>query len=92
MLRGRGQSESQRVELVRSRPDSVFDRDELAFANHVHDLDAGEQDACAAKGLEAEHRPGDAFDGAAVNTDSWAPTGPAATKARRAVHAQASLW
>jgi len=28
----------------------------------VHDLDAGDQDSGAAKGLESEHRPGDAFE------------------------------
>jgi len=43
LLRGRGLSESQRVELVRCRPDSIFDRAELAFTDHVHDLDADHQ-------------------------------------------------
>ena len=47
----------------------VFDGAELAFANHVHDLDAGDQDSGAAKGLESEHRPGDVFDGSMVLFD-----------------------
>jgi hypothetical protein len=29
----------------------------------VHDLDASDKDSGAPEGLEAEHRPGDAFDG-----------------------------
>ena len=62
-------SESQRVELVGYRRGLVFDGAELAFANHVHDLDAGDQDSSAAKGLESEHRPGDAFDGLMVLFD-----------------------
>ena len=69
MLQGRRRSESQRVELVRCRRGLVFDSVELAFADHVHDLDAGDQDAGAKKGLESEHRPGDAFDGAVVLLD-----------------------
>ena len=32
----------------------------------MHDLDTGEQDSGAAKRLESEHRPGDAFDSAVV--------------------------
>ena len=35
----------------------------------MHDLDAGEQDCGAAKGLEPEHRPGNPFDGAVVLLD-----------------------
>ena len=35
----------------------------------MHDLDAGKQNSGAAKGLEAEHRTGDAFDGALVLLD-----------------------
>jgi hypothetical protein len=47
----------------------LFDGAKLAFADHVHDLDASDQDSGAAKGLESEHRPGDAFDGAVVLLD-----------------------
>jgi hypothetical protein len=47
----------------------VFDIAELAFADHVHDRDANDQDSSATKGLETEHRPGDAFDGAVVSLD-----------------------
>jgi hypothetical protein len=49
-------SESQRVELVGCRRCSVFDVAELALADHVHDLDAGEQNSGATKGLEPQHR------------------------------------
>src|SRR5665213_1903551 len=35
---------------------------ELALADHVHRLNAGNEDACAAKDLEPEHRPNDPFD------------------------------
>ena len=48
---------------------SVFDIAELAFADHVHDLDARDQDLSAAESLEAEHRPGDAFDGSVILLD-----------------------
>ena len=50
----------------------VFDSAELAFADHVHDLDAGDKDSGAAKGFEAEHPPDDAFDGAVVRLDEVA--------------------
>ena len=56
-------------QLVRWRRGLVFDSAELAFANHVHGLDAGDQDARAAEGLESEHRTGDAFDGSVVLLD-----------------------
>ena len=36
----------------------VFDVAELAFAHHVHDLNARDQDSGAAEGLEAEHLAG----------------------------------
>jgi hypothetical protein len=62
-------SESQRAELVCCRRCSVFDVAEFALADHVRDLDAGEQNSGAAKGLEAEHWPCDAFDGAVVLFD-----------------------
>ena len=38
----------------------------LAFANHVHEFDAGKDCLRRAKRLEAEHRPGDAFDGTVI--------------------------
>jgi hypothetical protein len=38
----------------------------LALAYHVHELDTGEDDACAAEILEAHRRPDDAFDCAMV--------------------------
>lgn len=44
----------------------IFDFTELAFADHVHDLDACDQDAGTAKGLEPKHGSGDGFDGAVV--------------------------
>jgi hypothetical protein len=35
---------------------------ELPLADHVHHLNAGKEDACAAKDLEPEHWPNDPFD------------------------------
>ena len=35
---------------------------QLPLADHVHDLDAAEDDACATERLESKHRSGDAFD------------------------------
>ena len=42
---------------------------ELALANHVHRLNAGDEDACAAKDLEPEHRPYDSFDSPMILLD-----------------------
>ena len=47
----------------------MFDCAKLASADHVHDFNAGKQDFGTAKSLEAEHRPGDAFDGSVVLLD-----------------------
>jgi len=47
----------------------VFDVRELALADHVHALDARDQDWSAAEGLEAHHRPAETFDGAAILLD-----------------------
>ena len=58
--------------MVRCRRSWGFDSADLAFADHVHDLDAGDQDSGAAKGLESEHRPGDAFDGSMILLDDVA--------------------
>jgi hypothetical protein len=41
----------------------------LPFPDHMHEFDAGEKDADAAKIFEAEHRSGSTFDGAAVLLD-----------------------
>jgi len=38
------------------------DATHLALADHMHELDTGEDDAQAAEILEAHHRPDDAFD------------------------------
>ena len=62
----RRRSESQRVELIRCRRSLVFDFSELAFFDHVHDLDASDKNTGAAKGLEPQHRSGDAFNGPVV--------------------------
>ena len=35
---------------------------QLPFANHVHDLDAAKDDACATEGFESEHPSSDALD------------------------------
>src|SRR5882757_10023320 len=56
----------QRVELAgRRRLDfaSVF---HLPFRDHMHDLDAAQNDTRAAEVLEPEHRSDDAFDGPMV--------------------------
>ena len=56
----------QRVELAgRRRLDfpSVF---HLPFRDHMHDLDATQNDTPAAEVLEPEHRSDDAFDGPMV--------------------------
>jgi len=37
---------------------------QLTFADHVHQIDAGDDRSRAPKTLEAEHRSGDVFDGA----------------------------
>ena len=51
----------QRVKLVGKRP--VFTlQHELAFANHMHQFDAGQDRARRSKRFEAEHWPRDAFD------------------------------
>jgi hypothetical protein len=42
---------------------------DLPLANHVHDFDAGENDACTPEILEAHHRLDDAFDGAVILLD-----------------------
>ena len=47
-------------------PAAVF---HLPFRDHVHEFDAGEKDAGAAKILEAEHRSGSAFYGTVVLID-----------------------
>lgn len=41
----------------------------LPFPDHVHEFDAGEKDASAAKIFEAEHRSGSEFDRAVVLFD-----------------------
>ena len=55
-------SKRQRVELIRCRRGLLFGAGELAFVDHVHDLDAGDEDARATKELEPEHGSHDAFD------------------------------
>ena len=42
----------------------------LSFPNHMHDLDAGQNDARTPKILEALHRFHDAFDGPAILLDN----------------------
>ena len=42
---------------------------ELAFANHVHEFDAGQDCLRRAKRFEAEHRPGEAFDSSVALSD-----------------------
>ena len=42
---------------------------ELRLLDHKHGLDTGDECPCAAKRLEAEHRPHDAFDGPMVLFD-----------------------
>jgi len=41
----------------------------LPFFDHVHEFDAGEKNACAAKILEAKHRSGSTFNGTVVLLD-----------------------
>jgi len=45
----------------------------LFFSDHVHELNAGEKDAGAAKILEAEHRSGSAFNGSVIWLDDVVP-------------------
>ena len=47
----------------------VFDLAWLAFADHVHGLNAGDKGSDAAKAFDAEHRPCDSFDDAVVLLD-----------------------
>ena len=56
----------QRIKLVGKRHAVAAFHHELAFANHVHEFDAGQDCLRRAKRLEAEHRPGDAFDGTMI--------------------------
>ena len=42
---------------------------ELTLPDHVHQLNAGNENACAAKGLESGHGPHDALDGPVVFHD-----------------------
>jgi hypothetical protein len=41
----------------------------LPISDHVHEFDSGQKDAGTAKILEAEHRPGSAFNGTVVLLD-----------------------
>jgi hypothetical protein len=43
---------------------------ELAFANHMHQFDAGQDRARRSKRFETEHRPRDAFDRAVILLDN----------------------
>jgi hypothetical protein len=56
---------SQRVKLLGGslREATVF---HLAFDDHVHELDAAQNDACTTKTLEAQHRSGATLDGTMV--------------------------
>ena len=42
---------------------------ELSLANHVHELDPGQDLGGRSKGFETEHGSGDAFDGAVILLD-----------------------
>ena len=56
----------QRIKLVGERHGySAFDC-ALAFADHVHEFDAGQDVSGGPEGFEAEHRSGHALDGAMV--------------------------
>lgn len=62
-------SGGQRIELLccgRSAPIRAL---HLALCDHVHELDGAQQDACAAKVLEAEHRSSQSLDGPMVLLD-----------------------
>ena len=54
-----------RIELLR-RISSNAIVSHLPFADHMHDFDACQDDAGAAKILEAHHRLDDAFDGTVI--------------------------
>src|SRR5450755_1550848 len=62
-------SKGQGVELLGGGRGVVFEAVELAFLDHVHGLDAGDQGARAAKGLEPEHGSHDALDGPVILLD-----------------------
>jgi hypothetical protein len=57
------------VKLVRKRHALTLQH-ELAFANHMHQFDAGQDRAGRSKRLETEHRPRDAFDRAVILLDN----------------------
>lgn len=57
------------MEVACFRRGSVFDVADLALADLVHNLDAGDQDPGATNGLETERQAGDSFDGAVVILD-----------------------
>jgi len=63
------QSKGQRVELGCVGLSLGFGTVELSLLDHVHRLDAGKEDARAAKGLESHHRPRDLLDGPLVLLD-----------------------
>jgi hypothetical protein len=55
--------------LLGGRPWSFARTFHLSFLDHVHQLDATQNDARAVEILEPEHRPGSAFDGPMVLLD-----------------------
>jgi hypothetical protein len=59
----------QGIELLCSRRIAPFAALHLALGNHVHELDAAQQEARAAKVLEAQHRSSQALDGPMVLLD-----------------------
>jgi hypothetical protein len=56
--------------LVGKRHAIAARHDALPFANHVPELDAGQNTLRRSKRLETEHRAGDAFDGTMVLLDN----------------------
>ena len=62
-------SRCQRIELLRSGERAPVVASHLPFAKHVHELDAGKDDAGATERLETQHRSDDALDRPVVLLD-----------------------
>src|SRR6476620_4418318 len=60
----------QHIKLVSKRHAIAARHVELAFANHVHEVDSGQNSLRGSERFESEHRPNDAFGGAVILLDN----------------------
>lgn len=59
----------QRIKLVGKRRAIAACHVELTFANHVRELDAGQNSLCRSERFKPQHRPGETFDGTMILLD-----------------------